>query len=539
MSNLRNTIRRSRTPTGGGIRTTVFQVVRADHDTSRQIEISDEFQAIVAKLGGTYIVPPPYPVARLYQIVEQSNMLGQCIEAMVTNIVLSGWEPEPIMRGGVINKNEEMELVSFIEHPNADEDLKSVAEKIIRERESCGFSFLEVIRSMDGLPSVLRHAKALTTRMCPKDDEEVLVTRTLRRGRRLITMQEYKKFRKYVQVVGGEVRWFKEFGDPRRMNCETGIFEGRNGYTSGLDATEIIHFRCPSNDDYGVPRWIAQLPSIIGSREAEEVNMRYFQDNTVPPMMLLVGNGRLTRQSFQSLTQHLNSGTGKDRQNKVLLLEAMGEGDSLDGRGSPIELKVEKLSDTRQSDGLFSEYDKANMTKVRSAFRLPPVVVGLSQDVNFATASTSAFVAESQVFAPERDRLDAVFNNLIVNGDRGLGLTTCKLQSRVPSITSPEMLIKTLTALNVIGAITPRKAQEIANKVLQIEIPPYPKQGQDGWEEWMDKPIQLSMRSSGASTESSDGQPSTHLEQGEKDDGVKKTEGDGDVMPSQPKHGEE
>lgn len=536
MSNLRNVIRRSRSHgQDAKIRTTVFQVVRADHDTSRQIEIDDEFQALIGKLGGTYIIPPPYPTARLFRIVEQSNMLGQCIEAMVTNIVLAGWEVEPTVRGGNVNKNEEMELLSFIEHPNADEDLKSVAEKIIRERESVGYSFLEVIRSIDGLPSVLRHAKALVTRLCPKDDQEVLVTRTLRRGRRIITMQEYKKFRKYIQVVGGEVRWFKEFGDPRRMNCETGIFEGQPGYTPGLDATEIIHFRCPGNDDYGVPRWIAQLPSIIGSREAEEVNMRYFQDNTVPPMMLLVGNGRLTRQSFASLQSYLNTGVGKDRQNKIMLIEAIGEGDSLDGRGSPIEIKVEKLADTRQSDGLFSKYDEANMTKVRSSFRLPPVVVGLSQDVNFATASTSAFVAESQVFAPERDRIDAVLNNLLVNGDRGLGMLTCKLQSRVPSITSPEMLIKTLTALNVIGALTPRKAQEAANKIMQIEIPPYPKQGQEGYEDWMDKPMAISLKDLGSRNAGTN----THLEQGLKDPDTKDVEEEGDVGMRQPKHGEE
>lgn len=145
---------------------------------------------------------------------------------------------------------------------------------------------------------------------------------------------------------------------------------------------------------------------MIGSREAEEVNMRYFQDNTVPPMMLLVGNGRLTQQSYRELTRALNEeDVGQRRQNKIMLLEAVGEGDSLDGKNSSIDLKVEKLSDTRQSDGLFKAYDEANMAKVRSAFRLPPITVGMSQDVNFATASTSAFVAESQVFScPKSNR---------------------------------------------------------------------------------------------------------------------------------------
>jgi capsid portal protein len=314
------------------------------------------------------------------------------------------------------------------------------------------------------------------------------------------------------------------------MNRVTGLFENEPGYTPDNPATEIYHTRLPSNDPYGQPRWISQVPNLIGSRESEECNMRFFEDNTIPPAMLTVAGGRLTNASYQELTKVISTGVGKERQNKMIVVEAVGEGDSLDGTASALQIKVEKLSSERPSDGLFKSYDEGNQTKLRSAFRLPPIVVGMSQDATFATANVSQFVAETQVFAPARQRNDESLNNLLINGRAGLRLGTVKLVARTPSISSPEAMMKALTALNVIGAVTPRSAQVIANSMLQIELPPYPEKGQDGYEAWMDQPLPLTVK---------DAVQATHNEQAAKDAAIKATEGNGDVAPSTPKHGQE
>lgn len=515
------------------MRSTTFQIAQApEHSISRQIAFTDEFLGLASTMGATILLPTPYRIGWLFELIDQSNMLRQCIDAYVTNTVQTGWEIGPVARGVTVNANEEHELQSFIDNANSEESLAGVMAQVIRDRESCGFGFLEVIRDALGDVSLLRRAPAIYTRLCVKDPTDILVNYTISRGRRVSSVQEYRRFRRFMQIVNGEQVWFKEFGDPRRMDYTNGAFEGTDGFDPTRLATEIYHFKNPSNEAYGVPRWISQLPSIIGSREAEEVNMRYFQDNTVPPMLLMVGNGRLTQQSYKELTKNLNQvGIGKERQNKIMLLEAVGESDSLDGRNSPIELKVEKLSDTRQSDGLFKDYDEANMGKVRSSFRLPPVVVGMSQDVNFATASVSAFIAESQVFAPARDDIDEILNKRLVNGQRGLQMRSCKLVSRTPSITSPDMVIKTLTALNVMGAVTPRRAQEIANKMLQLEMEQYPKKGEEGHEDWMDKPIVFETKNSGGVA------GNTHAGQSTKDDDIKEDEADGNINQRKPKNG--
>lgn len=535
----RRIFRRTR-PQTTAIRSTVFQIGQPADSATRQIAFSDEFIGLASALGATVLLPTPYDVSKLFEYIEQSNMIKQCVDAYVTNTVMTGWEVAPITRTKEANAGEANELQSFIDNANSEQSLSGVLEAVIRDRESCGFGFMEIIRDTLGDISLLRYAPSLWTRLCAKDPKDILVEYDIQRGRRVTSVKEWRKFRRYVQVVNGKQVWFKEFGDPRKMDFTNGAFEGQDGFQPGRDATELYHFKNPSNDAYGVPKWINQLPSIIGSREAEEVNMRYFQDNTVPPMLLMVGNGRLTQQSYRELTKNINQvGIGKERQNKIMLIEAVGESDSMGDKGSAIELKVEKLSDTRQSDGLFKDYDEANMAKVRSSFRLPPIVVGMSQDVNFATASTSAFVAESQVFQPARVQIDEVLNKLLINGRSGLDLKTCKLVSRSPSITSPEMVLKSLTALNVMGAVTPRKAQTIANKLLQIEMDPYPKKGEEGYEPWMDKPIIFEAKKGSEGSESEDGQPLDHDNQSTKDADTKKTEKDGKIDARQPKHGEE
>ena len=53
-------------------------------------------------------------------------------------------------------------------------------------------------------------------------------------------------------------------------------------------ATELLHFALHSpRSPYGVPRWIGNLLSVLGSRQMEEVNYLYFSNKSVPPLALL------------------------------------------------------------------------------------------------------------------------------------------------------------------------------------------------------------------------------------------------------------
>ena len=542
---------------------TNINVVRpAADNSSRQLEYTDEFES-PGFVG--IVLKTPYSIPQLFQVLDKSNMLKQCIDAYVTNTVMSGWEVGDTIRGSKADQYERDELQSFISHANSEQSLMTVMADVIRDRESVGFGFLEVIRDASRGISLLRHVKSLYTRLTKKHRDEVLVEYTIVRGKRNITGSEWRRFRRFVQQRNGLTVYFKEFGDPRRMDWRTGIFENESGYVAdpAFEATEIVHFPLPSNESYGVPRWISHVASALGSREAEEFNLRYFQENTVPPMMLLVSGGRLTQESFRGLQEMIQQGAGAERQNRMQIVEAVGETDSLDGKPTGVTIEVEKLSTARQSDALFGEYDTANQAKQRSAWRLPAVSVGMANEHNFATAQVAAATAESQVFAPGRFEIDERLNNVLVQSRRGLDIRTACLVSRTPSITSPDMVVKTLTAINAMGAVTPRSAQTIVNKMLQLELPEYPKKGDADYEPWMDQPIVFvtskAKNPDGSTPEpgdqfdemntpppSADGSeadpgklPGTHAGQGTKAPAIKKGEKTGAVAPAAPEHGQE
>jgi PBSX family phage portal protein len=490
--------------------------------------------------AGAKIIPTPYDLLGISQVVEKSNILPQCLNAMVTNVASHGFRIVPIREGVRPQKQEEEMLQSFIESANTEETLEAVQSKVVYNYEKYGFGFYEVIRNRKGQPSLLRAAKSSNIRLTRKQSEAVEVTTVVYRNNRRSTVREMKRFRRYVQQNGNVTTYFKEFGDPRRMSYTTGQYDGDDyKVPKGEEATELLHRRQYSEDPYGLPRWISQLPSILGSREAEEVNLRYFEDNTVPPMIMTVAGGRLTRSSFIELKSLLErQGVGRERQNKILLLEAVPEVTDLEGKGS-VQLKIEKLTDQRPSDGLFKEYDDANMAKVRSAFRLPPVVLGMSQDVTFATANVSAYLAETQVFQPERGAHDEFLNMRFVNHPLGLNLKTVKLESRGPAITNPEEVVKSMTALNVMGAVTPRSAIDIANESLLLSLPQYPEKGQEGYEEWMDLPMSIGQRLVMNKTQQTGEGDNTHDGQSGKDQDIKDREKEGEVAPEGVENGQQ
>lgn len=517
-------VRRIRQTQIGTRVTGLGSVTRAD--TSRQIAYEDTFPT--HGLASSALLPP-FDVKFLYNCLERSNMLRQCVAAMVTNVALCGFDVAAINDKTAIDDGEREELQSFIDSVNSEESMVTLHARAVLDYETYGYAFIEVIRDGKGRISLLRHAKAFYTRLMPKDvDNPQTVQYEVMRGKRSSIVTEQRAFRRYLQMVNGKTRFFKEFGDQRHLNMDTGVFETT---PKALQATEIIHFRQESEDPYGVPRWINQLPSVLGSRESEECNLRYFQDNTVPPMIMSVAGGRLTKQSHQDLHNILQKeGLGAERQHKMILIEAVPEREGLDDKANTMTIKIDKLTDARQSDGLFKEYDESNQAKIRSSFRLPPIAVGLSQDVTFATANVSAFIAESQVYLPMRNIFDEVYNKRIVSSELGLSLKTCKLVSRVPLTSNSETIIKSMTALNTMGALTPRMANELGNQLLQVNLTPYPDKDTEGYEDWVDKPMSLALR--GATD-------NTHIEQGQKDPETKAIEGTGDVSMKAPEHGQE
>ena len=434
---------------------------------------------------GDGIIEPPYNLDWLARLPEHSNILGQCVEAMETNIDGFGFTLEPAFdfpEGDEKAEAERKTIMHFFEFCNFERPYSQLRRRVRRDLEVLGNGYWEVIRDGKGDIAWLEHIEGHTMRLMQLDREYTDVTYMIRDDDS-DELQEYpsrKRFRRYVQIRDGRKVYFKEFGDPRLIDSYTGQVNDNTEFP----ATEIIHFKlyCPYSS-YGVPRWIGNWLAVEGSRQAEEVNYEYFENNTVPPMALLVA-GTLDDKVVERIQDFINDEMkGRKSFNKILVIEASPFDAELPGTSSPkVSVQFVPLSDAQQKDSLFDNYDRTNREKIRSSFRLPPIFVGLTSDYTRATARESREVAEEQVFGPERTDHDFVINRLLFPA---MGVRYWRYKSLPPKVNDFEVMSGVLDTFSRCG-LTVGEAREEISRLLN-----HPLSEIDAKNEWLDLPLSV------------------------------------------------
>lgn len=454
---------------------------------SRAIPV-DEFESFYTSGD---VLQPLYSPEQLIRLAETSDILQQCIEAYKTNIAGFGTTIEYDVDYDKLAEAEKNALdvhwnkyTRFIQFCNFDESFVEIIKKMIDDREKIGYGCLEVIEDGSGEPAGIEHIQAHKVRMCPRDKKLIDVKTTIidENGKEIeITIR--KRFRKFVQIVSAQKVYFKEFGDPRNLNYKTGEY-GEN-IPEEDRASSIIFFNtyCPYSE-YGLPRYMGQLLNILGNRRAEELNYKYFTDGRHIPLAIIIENGKLTAESEEQLKQ----AAGNIASHKFLLLEAEGLEKEVslsdDNEKSAVKIRLEKLVEIMEKDGLFQEYCKNNRDKIRSAYRLHPIYTGESQDYTRATADTARQITEEQVFQPEREDIQFRLNNLL---KPALEIADVSLRFKSPKLSDKGEIATALSTYISGGAASPNMIIDALGELLGKSIEPYE-------DEWADKPLQIALK---------------------------------------------
>lgn len=454
-----------------------------DNDVAESQELDDKKWE-----GISGIIEPPFPILNLCTLWENSTELGQCIDAMVTNIDSFGHrlvqvkmdEVDEEKNKGVILKEKSI-ITSFLKHINYDENLTKLRKLTRKNIESCGNAFWEFIpyKNKPGV-SAINKLKPHTVKPTKLDSNSIPVD--LRYydefTRQIESRPMRKKFRRFVQIVGSKKTWFKEYGDPRVIGSEDGkVIRGadkiREAKKAGKIANSIYHHKIDSDrTPWGIPRYIGNLFSIYGSRSADEINFITFNNNNIPSMIIMISNGQMTQDSVERLQEFIDVKIkGSDNRSSFLILEAEPADDTTLNPGT-MKMEIRDLSNTQKEDQLFQNYDKNNADKIRRAFRLPPIFVGKSDDYNKATAQASRKLADEQVFSPEREDFDIIMNKILVNE---FDMQYHIFKSNSANVTNDEDLVKILSSGEKTGGITPNLSREILSDVLNRDLPKYDK----------------------------------------------------------------
>lgn len=490
---------------------------RLRKDEASLAQSVDAGTASTAALGFNVpgLVAPPYDPRMLCRLYEHSNALRQNVDGYATNIDGFGHHFEPCINldaddarekvreaiyldkllgaaGGdpvkvqepsdeeIDAKIAELKRLMRMEHARAQSffdycgteiSFSTLRKRMRSDLEITGNAYWEVIRSAEGEPSQFVMMPSHTVRLVKKDGKRVDVVQEMQRGPITFTKQKViRVFRRYVQSVeGSKPVWFKEFGDPRVVSSATGeAFDTvelmRAKEPQAVVANEVMHFVVySSTSSYGVPRWIGNLISVLGSRHAEEVNFLYFENKSIPPLAILVSGGRMASDSVARIQSFIdNEIKGKRNFHKVLILEAESGGAAammgLENAGR-CRIEIKPLTEAHLKDALFQEYDERNIDKVGMAFRLPRLLRGDIRDFNRASAQAALEFAESQVFGPERTETDFAINRMILPA---LGVRFWKFLSDGPRITDPKDMAEIIAQLTLAGVLVPKDGRALA-----------------------------------------------------------------------------
>jgi len=437
------------------------------------------------------IIPPPENPEILVKLPKKNNVLLQCISSMVANIESPGQRYSfnkslPLADKDSLAAKAELDALRFFtENPNPESTLTEIREIARQDLETLGYAFIEVVRNAKGNVTQLYNVRSYKYRLIKLDSTSTSVPVTFKipsgADNKKPNKTTFDKFyRKYAYVPSnGQYTYYKEFGDPRILNSKTGKYvSSEEPVPENLVATELIHMSIYDPDNlYGSPRYINNIPAILGSRECELTNFQFFKENAVPNMAVLLSGGFLTEGSVKNLQSFLTAVKGRESMQRIIVLEATGDQDAAsdDGKVHPPRMNIQMLGNERQNDEQFQNYDTNNRRKIQSSFRLPDILIGLSTDYSRNTADSAKAMAESQVFMPERARVERLFNTKIlpavVYGRDATRLKYWEFKANPPRIASEDGLTKLFTTLNLMGAITSNIAIDITNEVLGTNIP--------------------------------------------------------------------
>ena len=375
-------------------------------------ESEDEYQQLyVGATRDQGIIQPPFALRSLDRLCQENNTLAPCIEVMVTNCERTGYSFEAIEEEEEDDEEDDTkidELTEFFSEPWPGMSFMAIRELVRRDLERTGNGYFEVLRNAQDEIVLFRRVDSKMMRMLRLDDAVPIDQTVMRKGKE-VKLAVMTRERRFCQLVNGvSLMYFKEFGSKRDLHKKTAVWapQGQR-LPANMRATEIMHFTVilDAHTPYGIPRWINQMPSVLGSRKAEEFNLQFFDNGGVPPVMIVIQGGTLGAETRRAVEQ-MNSGAAA-KNNRIQVLEMEPTAGTTD-QVPKATITVERFGGDRTKDSMFELYDKNCEVRVRRSFRLPQILLGDSASYNFATAFAAYVLAEAQVFKPERDAFDEI-----------------------------------------------------------------------------------------------------------------------------------
>lgn len=300
-----------------------------------------------------------------------------------------------------------------------------------------GWCCLEILTDLEGRPVGLAHVPANTVRVRkpqsrfdqPRHPEEgrfvdgdlgELASRGYiqkRDGRRRYFGEAGDRYRGLeIAITGGgenespEIRYTPDDSDekPIFVDRETGdVVTGSAKNLENAPANELIFVTNPSplTDDYGVPDWVSAIRTISADEAAKDYNREFFDNDTIPRMVIKVTGGELSEESKRDLRQMLNGLREESHRAVILETEKFVEDNPLeDTEGNEVEIEIEPLGQGISEEMDFRLFREKNEAEIAKVLEVPPIKIGNTENSNRSNSDVQDHEFALEVIQPEQHK---------------------------------------------------------------------------------------------------------------------------------------
>lgn len=264
-------------------------------------------------------------------------------------------------------------LLEALEAMNEEDSLTEIMVKVWRDYEVTGNGYLEVGRKRDGTIGYLGHVPSTTIRIRKKRDG-------------------------FVQIIGREVVFFRNFGDQ----------ETSNPFGNDGSPNELIHIKkySPASTFYGVPDIVAATDAVAGNKFAAGYNLDYFENKAVPRHAIISKGIKLGSSVENALISFFETSV-KGQHHRSIYIPLPADTDK-----AKVSLDIKPIEAGTQ-DSSFKEYKKSNLAEILMAHRVPITKVGFAEGVNLAVARDADKTFKEQVCQPEQKIFEQKLNGIL------------------------------------------------------------------------------------------------------------------------------
>jgi len=404
-------------------------------------------------------VAPPIPLSYYISLYRNDPIQKACVDAKVACITSQGYKIRPRREMALVDNStataygdedkdpdeaQKAAVISLLDAGLPEYPLVQTLQELWLDVESTGNGYLELTRNgmgeLDGIYPVKSASIEIVAGgdgyMQRRDGKARFFAKYTGEGGQAVAVRAQKtsftrpgKQGVPREILSVPIQWgeatalMKSYNRAAKKLMDAPV----EGDTAVTPVNEIMMFKKPTPLDtpYGEPDIVAAVYDALGSESAALFNLNYFENATVPRLVIIVEGGQMSDKVEEQIRNWVSEQSGPDVLNQVLLIE---------NPDASTKIRIEPLGVSELRDAGFLEYREHCSAHIMAANRTPASIIGYATGAIHAASAEANLRFFGTVVRPGQRLLESRFNYLF---ERESGVHDWVLELAMPELVSP------------------------------------------------------------------------------------------------------